>query len=244
MQVTGNLSLTRQLAQRLGRVRVDDAAADVEHRPARVGERLRGQADLLGVALRGRLVAGQVDRVDRLVRDVRAREVLRDVDQDRARAAGAGDVERLVDRRRDVARVLDHDRVLDDRHRDAGDVGLLEAVGADQVGADLAGDEDRRDRVHHRVGDRRDQVGGAGAARGERDADAAGRLGVALGRVARALLVAAQDVPDARVVEGVVGRKEAPPGIPNTVSTPSFLRHSMMASTARMVGAVLLSGVG
>ena len=45
---------------------------------------------------------------------------------------------------------------------DAEDVGLLEAVGADQLGADLAGDEHRRHRVHHRVGDRRDQVRRAG----------------------------------------------------------------------------------
>ena len=43
-------------------------------------------------------------------------------------------------------------RVLDDRHRDADRVGLLEAVGAEQLGAHLAGDEHDRDRVHHRVG--------------------------------------------------------------------------------------------
>ena len=35
------------------------------------------------------------------------------------------------------------------------DVGLLEAVGAEQLGAHLAGDEHDRDRVHHRVADRR-----------------------------------------------------------------------------------------
>ena len=68
-------------------------------------------------------------------------------------------------------RVLDHQRVLDDRQRDAGDVGLLEAVGAEQVGAHLAGDEDRRHRVHDGVGDRGDEVGGAGAGGGERHAD-------------------------------------------------------------------------
>ena len=110
---------------------------------------------------------------------------------------GARDVEGLVDRPRDLPRVLDHERVLDDRHRDADRVGLLEAVGAEQLGAHLAGDEHDRHRVHHRVGDRRDQVRRAGAGRGERDADLAGRLGVALGGVAAAGLVAHEDVADA-----------------------------------------------
>ena len=55
--------------------------------------------------------------------------------------------------------------------------------------------------------DRRDQVGRARAARRERDADLAGRLGVALGGVPAAGLVADEDVADAGVVEGVVGRQ-------------------------------------
>ena len=54
--------------------------------------------------------------------------------------------------------MLDHERVLDHRHRDADRVGLLEAVGAEQLGAHLAGDEHDRHGVHHRVADRRDQV--------------------------------------------------------------------------------------
>jgi hypothetical protein len=61
-----------QLAELLGRVRVDHAAAAVDHRPACVGQRFRGEPDLLQVALRGGLVAGQVQAGDRLVRDVGA----------------------------------------------------------------------------------------------------------------------------------------------------------------------------
>ena len=45
--------------------------------------------------------------------------------------------------------------VLGDRQRDAGDVGLLEAVAANQLAADLAGDADDRHGVHHRGGDAR-----------------------------------------------------------------------------------------
>ena len=98
--------------------------------------------------------------------------------------------------------------MLGDRHRDAADVGLLEGVGADRGGADLAGDGHHRDRVHVGVGERGDQVGRAGTAGGHADADLAGGHGVPLGRVARALLVADQDVPDLRVEEGVVRRKD------------------------------------
>ena len=49
-----------ELAQLLGGVGVDHAAAGVDHRPPRVGERLGGDPDLLDVALGRGLVAGQV----------------------------------------------------------------------------------------------------------------------------------------------------------------------------------------
>jgi hypothetical protein len=194
-----------ELAELLGGIRIHDAAAAVDHGSACVRERLCGKADLLEVAVRGRLVAGQVDARHRLVRDVGARQILRDVHQHRTGSPGARHVERLVDRVRDLARVLDHDRVLHDRHRDAGDVGLLKAVRADQVGAHLSCEEDGRHAVHHGVGDRGHQVGGAGTARGERNSDLPRRLRVALRSMAGALLVTALDVPQAGVVERVVG---------------------------------------
>ncbi|MEJ7604674.1 MAG: hypothetical protein WKG01_42870, partial [Kofleriaceae bacterium] len=169
-------------------------------------------ADLLRVAFDRRLVTGQVQVGDRLVGDLGAAEVDGDVDDDRAGAPGARDVKGLVDRARDLQRRADLVAVLDDGHRDAERVGLLEAVRADQVGAHLPGDHDQRDRVQHRVDDRSDDVGGAGSARRERDADPAGRLRVALGRVAAAGLVAHEDVPDSAVVQRVVGGDVGPAG--------------------------------
>ena len=154
----GQAAVGRQLGQLLRRVGIDHAAADVEHRAARVRHRLGREADLLGVALDRRLVAGQVHVHDRLVVDLGAAEVLRDVDQHRPGTAGAGDVERLVHGARDLRRMLDDEGVLDDRHRDAEGVGLLEAVGAEQLGAHLAGEGHQRHGVHHRVGQRRDDV--------------------------------------------------------------------------------------
>jgi len=84
--------------------------------------------------------------------------------------------------------------MLGDWHGDADDVGLLEGVRSHRGGEDLAGDREQRDRVHVGVRYGGDQVGGAGAAGGDGDADAAGRGGIALGRVAGALFVAHQDV--------------------------------------------------
>src|SRR5213079_1734781 len=76
-----------------------------------------------------------------------------------------------------------------------------------QLGAHLAGEEDGGHGVHDGVRDGGDQVRGAGTARGEGDTDPAGGLRVALRGVPRTLLVAAEDVPDARVVERVVRRE-------------------------------------
>ncbi len=184
----------------------EGAAADVEHGALGGREGAGGLADLLHVALELRLVAGEVDGrvLADLVGDVGLGEVGGDVDDDGAGTSGAGDVERLVDRLGDLGRVGDHPGVLDGRHGDAEDVGLLEAVGAEEVGAHLAGDEDDGDGVHHRVHDRRDEVGGAGAGGAEADGDLAGGLGVALGGVAAAGLVAHEHVADAGVDEGVV----------------------------------------
>ena len=115
-------------------------------------------ADLLRVAFDVGLVARQRNLSDRHVIDLCARNVNRDVDHYRARAAAASNVESLVDRARNLLSVGHHEGVLDARHRDADRVGLLKTVGAEQVAADLAGHEDDRNGIHHRVNDRCDEV--------------------------------------------------------------------------------------
>ncbi len=198
----------------LGRVDVrgDRAAADVEHRPLGGEHRLGRGDDLLGVAVPRRLVAGDVGLAR--IGEVEARQlhVLRHVDQHRAGAARAGDVERLLEHLRQVGDVLHEPGVLDDRHRDALDVGLLEGVGADQVRRHLAGDAHDRRRVEVGVGDRRHEVGRAGAGGRDGDAHLAGRTRVALRHVAGALLVAHQEVADRVLVlgPGVVERQDRP----------------------------------
>ena len=116
-------------------------------------------------------------------------------------------MERLVDDLGDVGRTVHQVRVLDDRQGDAGDVGLLEGVGADQVVLDLAGDGHDRDGVEVGVGDAGHQVGGAGPARRQAHADLAGGARVAVGGVHGPLLVAHEHVAQVPgVVERVVER--------------------------------------
>ncbi len=130
----------------LGRsIAVRDASAGVDHRAPGVGHRLGRQPDLLQVALHGRPVAGEVNRIGPLlISDFSPGKVLGNVDQHRPRAAGGRDMKSLVDELRDVLGFGAEKGVLDDRHGDAYDVCFLKAVGADQVRADLAGDENGR----------------------------------------------------------------------------------------------------
>ena len=71
---------------------------------------------------------------------------------------------------------------------------------------------DHRDRVHVGVAQRRDDVGGRRAAGHHGHAGAAGGVGVALGHVAGALLVAHEDVADRRVDDRVVHRQDGAAG--------------------------------
>ena len=79
--------------------------------------------------------------------------------------------------------------VLGDRARDAGHVGFLESVVADDGGAYLAADDHQRNGVHIGCRYAGDGVGGARSAGDHHDAYSAGRPGVAVGHVHGALLV-------------------------------------------------------
>ena len=206
-----------QLAQRLGRPGLEDAAAGVDHRPLGGEDQLGSVLDLAGMPLGRRLVAGQARRDLLVARPVplhrgarvgRVDDVLGDVDQHRTGTPGRGDVERLTDDAGDVGGVGDQVVVLRDRHRDAGRVALLERIGADRAVGHLPGDADHRHRVEVGVGERRHDVGRRGAGRDHADTGLARHVRIALGHVAGALFVAHQDVADRRVDDRVVHRED------------------------------------
>jgi hypothetical protein len=70
--------------------------------------------------------------------------VLGNVDQHRTGTAAGGNGERFANRRRHVGGARHQEIVLGDRQRDAGDVGLLKGVGADDRAAHLSRDADDR----------------------------------------------------------------------------------------------------
>ncbi len=154
------------------------------------------------MALRAELVAGQVDLGLAVAGALADQHIHGQIDQHRAGPAGRGDMRTPRERSaRGLSNVLDDAVVLRDRAGDAGGVGLLERVVADQVGPDLAGEGDHRDRVHHGGGQAGDEVAGPGTAGGEDHAGLAAGAGVAVGHVAAALLVPRNDESDRGVVE-------------------------------------------
>ena len=203
-----------QLPEPVGGPGLEDAAAGVDDGTLGGQDQLGGLADRRRVALGHRPVAGQVEvgGLGPVPLHGRLGDVLGHVDQDRSGAAGGGDVEGLGHHPRDVGGIGDQPVVLGDPHGDAGDVALLEGVGADGRGGDLPGHHHQGDGVHVGVGQGRHDVGGPGAAGHDGHAGPAGDLGVPLGHVARSLLVANEDVPDGRVDDRVVHGQDGAAG--------------------------------
>ena len=207
----GKAGHAHELAQALAGERpgIDDAAAGIEDRPLGVGHQLdrRGHRALVALGLR---VVALVLRVGEAgILALGELDVLGDVDHDRTRAAGARDVERLVQDARQRVHVLDEIIVLGAGARDADRVAFLEGVVADQMRRHLAGDADHRNRIHQRIGQAGDGVGRAGARGDEHDADLAGRARIAFGGMHGALLVAHENVLDAvLLVQLVIDRQD------------------------------------
>ena len=124
----------------------------------------------------------------------RGGDVLGDVHQHGAFAAALGDAEGGAHGVGQVLHVAHREIVLGDGHGDALDVGLLEGIPAQLGGGHVAGESHHGHAVHVGGGDAGDQIGGAGAAGGQHHAGAAGGPGVAVRRVAGALLVGGEDV--------------------------------------------------
>lgn len=95
--------------------------------------------------------------------------------------------------------------MLDHRIGGADDIGFLESVRADGVHADLAGDDDHRNGIHVRVGDRGDHVRRARTGSDDAHAHLSGGQRVAFCRMSGGLLVTHQHEAELRIVlDGIV----------------------------------------
>ena len=220
----GDARLVDQVAQGL-------AAGCAAHTAAEVDQGLFGAVDDLGGPGHFLLVEGGdgADGLGLAVGELAliGGDVLGDVHQDGALAAALGDAEGRPHGVGQVLYTADGEVVLGDGHGDALDIGFLEAVPAQKVGGDVAGESHHRHTVHIGGGDAGDQVGGARAAGGQHHAGAAGGTGIAVGRVGRALLVGGQDMGNAvRIfVQFVVQVEHRTPGVAEDGVHPLLTEH-------------------
>jgi len=173
---------------------IDQAAAPVKERPlCRADHRDRfGDPVLIGPKLRA--VAFVMSLLRLAIRTGRKQNVFWQIDDDRSRPTALRDIEGLVHHARQFAHILDQVVMLGAGPRDAGSIGFLEGVVADQMRRHLARQADDRNRIHQRVGEPGDRICRTGTARHQHHADPAGRARIALGRMDSALLVTHQDV--------------------------------------------------
>ena len=233
----GEAGFADEFDQRLGRAlaRVDDAAAGVDHRPLGGFQRGDGLGDLPQVG-RGLRAVGAVRRgggglIGRLV----DQDVLGQIDHHRAGPAGARDIERLMHHPREILGALDEVVVLGRGAGDAGGVGLLEGVVADQMGRHLAGQAHERDAVHQRIDQARHRIGGAGAGGDEHAAHPPGGARIALRGMHRGLLVAHQDVADRVLLEHrIIDRQHRAAGIAENHLDALLLQRTKQHFGARL----------
>ncbi len=202
-----------QAGEEVRRAGEHDAVPGHDQRPLRRVDRLRRQPHLPHVRHRRRLVAAPADARRVMERGLLEKNVLWDVDQHRPRAAGGRQIERFLDRRRDLLGPLHEIVVLGDRQGDAGDVDLLKGVAPDQRLPDLPRDGDDGDGVEHRVREAGDEVGGARPGGRHADARLTGDTGVAFGGERRPLLEADEHVVEAGAGQGVVERDDGTAGV-------------------------------
>ena len=212
----GEAGAMHEAREQRGGVRpgVDDAAAHVNDRPARPTQSRHGARDGGRVRLGHRAVAAVRAGSGRAVGRGADQHVLGQIDHHRPGPAAARDGEGLVHDARQIGAAADEVIVLGRLARDAGGVGLLERVVADQMRGHLPGQADDGDAVHQRVQQAGDRVGRTRTAGDQHHADTAGAARVALGSVHGGLFVTNEDMADGGLlVQRVIDRQHGAAGI-------------------------------
>ena len=170
------------------------------------------------------------------------RDVFRDIHDDGAGPAAAGDVEGFFQGQGHIAGVFDQEIVFHDGAGDTDRIALLERIEADGVCRHLPGDDHHGNAVHVGRGDAGDRVGDARAGRHERNAHITGGAGIAIRRMNGRLLMAHQNVLNRLLLEkSVVDVQHGTAGIaPDIFDVFGLKRLDENFSAAQLVGSRVL----
>ena len=178
---------------------VDDPATGIKNRCLCVHDHFGGRIDRLEVAFCLGLIAGIGSGCigAKLCRS--NLDILRNIDDHRTRAALGGDMKGFLNDLRQIGRFFHQIIMFGTMARDTDRVGFLKGIGADQIGCNLAGDDDHRNAVHKGIGNTGNGIGRTRAGCYQYDTGLAGRTGIAFRRMGRCLLVADQYMLDFRM---------------------------------------------
>ena len=201
-----------------------NAAADADNGPLGFLELFDHSFDLNCVSHDRGLVGADADALGiREFADLRFLHIDRNIDEDGALSAGAGNVEGLFHDPGDI-RSFAHDIAeFNEGLAGTGHIDFLEDVASHEVRIHLARDADQRNAVSKRGGDSRDQIGRAGTAGDNGDADLARDPGIPAGLVGRVLLLSHKDGLDIGIQNAVIERTDGDSGISEDVFHPLSL---------------------
>ena len=169
----------------------DHAAADVDKGLFRLVD---GFGRLLDADILGGILRVFLEGLFGLVFVHRRLDVLRNVHEHGAGPVGSSQDKGLSDRLLELFYGTDEVIVLGDGKRYAGNIRLLEGIGADGGVGNVPRDRDHRNGVQESRGDAGDEIRRPRAGGGDHDAHSAGRSGVTVRSVRGALLMGRQNV--------------------------------------------------
>ncbi len=218
----GTVRQRRQIRRRAAR---DDPAARKKNRTLGFVDHLRQAVELARRRGRFGVIGPKRNALGILRGGHAALTVFRNVDDDRARLAVRGDIERLRHDLGNLVRRMHQEAVLRNRARDARRVRLLERVRTDQGKRNLPRNEHHRDAVHARRRKPRHRVRRTRTRRHQAHARLARRARIAIRHMRAALLVAAQHKLELRRPEVVEYIENLPSGITEEHFRARFLQR-------------------
>ena len=200
----GDVQFVGQLAEHLGGIGHDDAAARQDDGLAGLGQLFGRTAQLVQVGLVGGIVTAHEDifRPDEFRTGLH--DILGQVHEDRPGATGARKIEGLADGLGQVAHVLHQKIVFGTGTGDAHDIDFLEGVVTDELRGDLSREDDQRNGITVGCGYARNGIGGAGSGSDQTAPNLAGGTGIAISRVHSPLFMPHQNMLQFRMPRQLV----------------------------------------